>query len=190
MLKTFLPYLLVALLAGSAGFGLEHLIERGELAAEKVAHSKDNERHANDLSLMSKAAFDAESRAIDAHAQAASDVAAIDAQLTKERLAHEADNAENRAAIADGTRRLRVAVSNFRAAGGDEADSGASAGSVGDGASGTAELSPAWGAALFGIFDDADSDARAKADYLQQYVCALQRRGLIEGECALQLPPK
>jgi prophage endopeptidase len=186
MLKMFLPYLLVALLAGGAGFGLEHLIARGELAEEQAAHAKDNEQHANDLNAMSKAALDAETRAIDAHAQAASDVAAIDVQLTQERLVHEADNAKNRAAIADGTRRLRIAVSNFRAAGTDEAGSGTGAGGVGDGASGTAELPPAWGAALFGIFDDADNDARAKADYLQQYVCALQRRGLIEGECAAQ----
>ncbi|MEX3951964.1 lysis system i-spanin subunit Rz [Paraburkholderia sp. EG287B] len=184
MWKMLLPYALVALLAGGAGFSCEHLIARGELAKVQAAHSKDNEQHANDLLAISKAALDAENRALDAHAQAASDVAAIDVQLTTERLAHEADNEKNRAAIADGTRRLRIAVSNFTAAGTDEAGAGTGTGGVGHGSSGYAELSPAWGAALFGILDDADSDARAKADYLQQYVCALQRRGLIEGECS------
>ncbi|MEX3915962.1 lysis system i-spanin subunit Rz [Paraburkholderia sp. BR10872] len=183
MWKTFLPYALVALIAAGAGFGCEHLIARGELAEAQAAHSKDNEQHANDLLAISKMALDAETRAIDAHTQAASDVAAIDVQLTTERLAHEADNQKNRAAIADGTRRLRIAVSNFTAAGTDEASAGAGTGGVGHGASGYAELSPAWGADLFGVFDDADNDARAKADYLQQYVCALQQHGLIEGEC-------
>jgi hypothetical protein len=60
-----------------------------------------------------------------------------------------------------------------------------STGTLAKAASGTAELSPAFGSALFAIVDDADVDARAKADYLQRYVCALQRQGMIAGTCSL-----
>lgn len=154
-----------------------------QLSAEKAAHAHDNEERANDLNAISKAALDAERRAIDAHTVAEGKIATIDDQLTKEKEAHEADNARNRAAIADGTRRLRIAVSNFHPAGGQQAGTGSSAGSLGDGASGTADLSPAAGAAFFGIVDDADGDARTKADYLQQYVCTLQQQGMIDGTC-------
>lgn len=163
------------------GAGGAYVYENRALLTEQAAHARDDARHANDLNLISKAALDAENRAIDAHDRAASDVAAIDAQLTQEKKAHESDDARNRALIADGSRRLRIAVSNFHPTGSQQAGSGAGAAGVGNGASGTAELSPAWGSALFGIFDDADSDARAKADYLQRYVRALQQQGMIEG---------
>ncbi|WP_157696252.1 hypothetical protein [Caballeronia temeraria] len=56
---------------------------------------------------------------------------------------------------------------------------------MGDRTGGTAELSPTFGSALFGIVDDADSDARAKAEDLQHYVCILQQQGVIAGACGL-----
>lgn len=183
------PYFLTGLIAGllgvAIGAGGAYTYESRELALEQAAHARDNARHANDLTFISKAALDAEQRAIEAHTVAEGRIAAMDQQLTQEKQAHEADNARNRAAIADGTRRLRIAVSNFHSAGGNEAGSGTAAGGVGDGASGTAELPRAFGLALFTIVDDADSDARAKADYLQRYVCILQRQGLIAGTCNL-----
>ncbi len=182
-LKLAWPYILAAAIGGAIGYGIEHSRLGAQLANERAAHARDNEQHASDLNAISKAALDAEQRAIDTHTIAEGKITTLDQQLTQEKQAHEADNARNRAAIADGTRRLRIAVSNFHSAGDNEADSGTSAGRVGDGASGTAELSRPFGLALFAIADDADNDARAKADYLQRYVCTLQREGLIEGTC-------
>src|SRR6202012_1554099 len=118
----------------------------------------------NDLNAISKAALDAEQRAIDVHTVAEGKIATLDDQLMKERQAHEADNSRNRAAIADGTRQLRIAVSNFHATGSQQAGSGSGSSGVGDGASGTAELPRPFGLALFTIVDEADKDARAKAD--------------------------
>lgn len=178
-LKLAWPYLLAAALGAGGAWVVKSNIDGVILAHEKTAHAHDNEQHANDLNLISKAALDAENRAIETHTVAEGKIATMDEQLTKERIAHEADNAKNRAAIADGSRRLRIAVSNFRPASGDQASGGAAAGSVGDGTGGTADLPPAWGSALFGIFDDADNDARAKADYLQGYVQQLEASGYI-----------
>lgn len=187
------PYLITGIAAGFLGiaigvggtYALDANHYGAQLDREKAMRARDNEQHANDLNVMSKAALDAEDRAIAAHDRAASEVAAADAQYLKEKEVHEADNARNRNAIADGTRRLRIAVTNFApvATGGDKAGGGASAGSLGYGAGGTADLSPAFGVALFGIADDADGDARAKADYLQHYVCILEQQGLIAGAC-------
>jgi hypothetical protein len=185
-LKLAWPYLLAAAIGGALGYEIEAKILGAQLANERAARAHDDEQHANDLNAISKAALDAEQRAIDAHTVAEGKIAAMDQQLTQEKEAHEADNARNRAAIADGTRRLRIAVSNFRPASGNEAGTGPGAGSVGDGAGGTAELSRPFGLALFSIVDDADNDARAKAEYLQRYVCILQQRGLIEGNCSTQ----
>lgn len=187
------PYLLVGLVAGLLGIaiggaGVHYTIDAAALSHEQTAHANDNTRHANDLNLISKAALDAENRAIETHTVAEGKIATMDEQLTKERSAHEADNAKNRAAIADGSRRLRIAVSNFHSSGGDQTGGSTGAGSVGDGASGWAELPPAWGGALFGIFDDADNDARAKADYLQRYVCILQQQGIVAGTCETAAP--
>ncbi|MDQ7982241.1 lysis system i-spanin subunit Rz [Paraburkholderia sp. SARCC-3016] len=180
------PYLLTGLAAGllgiaiGAGGGYELTANhyRAELSTEQAAHARDNEQHANDLNLISKAALDAENRAIDAHTVAEGKIATLDDQLTKEKQAHEADNARNRAAIADGSRRLRIAVSNFHPASSEQAGTGTGAGSMGDGASGTADLAPAFGVALFGIVDDADGD-RAKVVYLQGYISQLQQSGFI-----------
>ncbi|TDY26313.1 bacteriophage Rz lysis protein [Paraburkholderia sp. BL6665CI2N2] len=176
------PYLITGLAAAlfgvAIGVGGAHEFDANhygaQLGAEKAAHARDNEQHANDLNAISKTALDAEQRAIDAHTVAEGKIATLDDQLMMEKQAHEADNAKNRAAIADGTRRLRIAVSNFHPASGNQASSAASASGVGDGSSGTAELSPAFGAALFGIVDDADNDAREKVAYLQGYVCTIR----------------
>lgn len=185
-LKLAWPYLLAAAIGGALGYEVESNILGAQLANERAARAHDNERHANDLNAISKAALDAEQRAIDVHTVAEGKIAAMDQQLTQEKEAHEADNARNRAAIADGTRRLRIAVSNFRPAGSGEASPGPGAGGVGDGPGGTAELSRPFGLALFSIADDADSDARAKAEYLQRYVCILQQQQVIAGTCEAQ----
>jgi hypothetical protein len=168
----------IALGAGG-GYELTANHYRIALSTEQAAHARDNEQHANDLNLISKAALAAENRAIDTHTVAEGRIATLDDQLTKEKEAHEADNAKNRTAIADGSRRLRIAVSNFHPVSTDQTSFGSAAGSVGDGASGTADLSPEAGVALFGIVDNADDDARAKAEYLQGYVVQLEQSGYI-----------
>jgi hypothetical protein len=187
------PYLITglgaALLGIAIGAGGTHALDANhygaQLANERAAHAQDNEQNANRLKAVSDAALAAEQKAIADGKVAAGRIAALDSQLTQEREAHESDNAKNRAAIADGARRLRIAVTNYTPAAGSSntAGAGTGAGSVGDGASGTAELSPAFGSALFGIVDDADNDARAKAIYLQGYVCTLQQQGLVAGTC-------
>ena len=175
----FVTGIAAGLLGIALGAGGAYTYENRALLAEQAVHAKDNEQHANDLHLLSKAALDAENRAIEAHTVAEGKIATLDDQLTKEKEAHEADNARNRLAIADGSRRLRIAVSNFHSAGSDKAGTGPSTGSVGDGASGWAELSPTFGSSLFAIVDDADNDARGKADYLQRYVEQLEDSGYI-----------
>lgn len=185
------PYLIVglgaALLGAAISAGTTHVLDANhygtQLANERAAHARDNEQSADKLKAVSDAALAAEQKAIADGKVAAGRIATLDQQLTQERASHEADNERNRAAIADGQRRLRVAVSNYVPASGNSAGAGASTGSVGNGSGGTAELSPAFGAALFGIVDDADTDARAKADYLQRYVCALQQQGVVAGNC-------
>ncbi|MFM0135113.1 lysis system i-spanin subunit Rz [Caballeronia grimmiae] len=181
--------MITGIIAGAIGIALGgaavHTVDNTTLSTEKAAHARDNEANEAKLKAVSDAAAKASSDAIAASNAAGAKLSQLDFQLAQEKASHEADNAKNRAAIADGTRRLRVAVTAFApASGGSAADSGASAGSVGNGASGYAELSPAVGSALFGIVDDADSDARAKAEYLQRYVCVLQQQGVIAGSCA------
>ncbi|WP_244808002.1 lysis system i-spanin subunit Rz [Caballeronia zhejiangensis] len=162
-----------------------HTVDATKLASEQTARARDNEINAQKLQAVSDAAASAARAAIAKQNDAATQIAALDTQLNQEKASHDADNAKNRAAIADGARRLRVAVTAYTPASRDDAaNSSASAGGVGDGSGGTAELSPAFGSALFGIVDDADSDARAKAEYLQHYVCILQQQGVIAGICS------
>jgi hypothetical protein len=187
------PYLITGLGAALLGIAIgasgTHALDSNhygaQLATERAAHAQDNEQNAKQLKAVSDAALAAEQKAIADGRVAAGKIATLDTQLTLEKEAHEADNAKNRAAIADGARRLRIAVTNYTpaAGGGNASGTGTGASSVGDGTSGTAELSPAFGSALFGIVDDADADARAKAAYLQGYVCTLQQQGLIAGTC-------
>ncbi|MBN3848134.1 lysozyme [Paraburkholderia sp. Ac-20342] len=173
MNKYWITGIAAGVLGIALGAGGTYVWESRALLAEQAAHANDNQRHANELNAISKTALDAEQRAERDHTVAEGRIATIDDQLTKEKEAHEADNARNRTLIADGTRRLRIAVSNFRATGGGSAVASTAPGGMGDGASGTADLSPAFGLALFSIADDADAE-RQKVIYLQGYVCAIR----------------
>ncbi|AQH00197.1 hypothetical protein A9R05_05620 [Burkholderia sp. KK1] len=169
------------------GGGAVRTVDATKLATEQTAHARDNATNAQKLQAVSDAAVSAARAAIAKQNDAAAQLTALDSQLQQEKASHEADNAKNRAAIADGTRRLRVAVTAYAPSGGGNAvDSSTGASGMGDGTGGTAELSPAFGSDLFGIVDDADSDARAKAEYLQHYVCILQQQGVIAGVCNLK----
>jgi len=189
------PYLITGIIAGAIGIAIGgaalHTVDGTKLATEQAAHARDNGINAEKLKAVSDAAASAARAAIAKQNDAAAQLAQLDDKFNQEKASHEADNAKNRAAVADGARRLRVAVTAYTpASGGNAADSGAGTGSLGNGAGGTAELSPAFGSALFGIVDDADSDARAKAEYLQHYVCILQQQGVIAGACTLTTTAK
>ncbi|MDR5805487.1 lysis system i-spanin subunit Rz [Caballeronia sp. LZ001] len=182
---SYAPYVIVCVAGIAIGGAALHIFDSSQLAKEQAAHARDNEASVRKLATLSEAAAKAASAAITAHNTAAARIAALDEQFHRERISHEADNAKNRAAIADGTRRLRIAIADA----GSTDHSGAAnpspaAGRVGDGARRYAELPPEIGRDLFGIADDADSDARAKAEYLQRYLCTLQRQGFIAGSCA------
>ncbi|AOI46343.1 MULTISPECIES: lysis system i-spanin subunit Rz [pseudomallei group] len=166
-------YLLAMLLGIAAGAGVDHLIGSRRLANEQAARASDAQRHAEALGAISRAALDAELRAIAAHDTAASAVAAVDQRTTKERIDHEAENRSLRAALAAGTERLRVAVRNCTAAGRDGASGASSAAGVGDGAAAYADVDATVAERVFGVAGD-DQREIDKLTALQGYVCAIR----------------
>jgi len=171
---------IVAALTGIAigASGMHYTFDAARLSAEEVQHAHDNEANAGKLKAVSDAALEAQNKAIAAGREAAGKIASLDQKYQQEKADHEADNRKNNAAIADGSRRLRVAVSRYTASGSHPASAGAAASSVGDAAAGYADLSPAFGLALYAIADDADAE-RGKVAYLQSYIQTLEEQGLI-----------
>lgn len=174
VLKVVWPYLLAALLGAAAGAGLDHLIGVRKLADEQVARASDAQRHAEDLTSISHAALAAEQRAIAAHDAAASQVAAVDARLTKERTDHETESRSLRAALAADTDRLRVAVRNCTAASSDGLPGATGASGVGDGSAALADLDPAVAERVFGVAGD-DQREIDKLKAVQGWVCAVRQ---------------
>ncbi|WP_437176678.1 lysis system i-spanin subunit Rz [Burkholderia glumae] len=140
---------------------------------EQAGRAADAQQHAEDLLAISRAALDAERRASDAHDAAASQVAAVDAQMTKERMAHEIDNRNARTALAAGTDRLRVAVRNCSAADAGGMPRATGATGVGDGATTIADLDGATAERAFAVAGD-DQREIDKLRTLQAYVCAIR----------------
>ncbi|MBF3782330.1 lysis protein [Burkholderia pseudomallei] len=167
------PYLLAVLLGMAAGAGVDYMIGARRLADEQAARARDAQRHAEALSAISRAALDAEQRAIAAHDAAASAVTAVDQRTTKERIEHEAENRSLRAALAAGTERLRVAVRNCTAAGRDGLPGASSAAGVGDGAAAYADVDAAVAERVFGVASD-DQREIDKLTALQGFVCAIR----------------
>ncbi|WP_080307930.1 lysis system i-spanin subunit Rz [Burkholderia pseudomallei] len=143
------------------------------VADEQAARALDAQRHAEALGTISRAALDAEQRAIAAHDAAASAVAAVDQRTTKERNEHEAESRSLRAALAAGTERLRVAVRHCTAAGGDGVPGASSAAGVGDGAAAYADVDAAVAERVFDVAGD-DQREIDKLTALQGYVCAVR----------------
>ncbi|KVN92526.1 lysis system i-spanin subunit Rz [Burkholderia ubonensis] len=173
MLRIAIPYLLAALLGAAIGAGVERLVGARRLADEQAARAADAQRHAGDLTTISQAALAAEQRAIAAHDAAASRVAAVDAQLTKERNDHENENRSMRAALAAGTDRLRVAVRNCTAAGSDGLPGAAGTAGVGDGAAAFADVDPATAERVFAVAGD-DQREIDKLKAMQGWACAVR----------------
>ncbi|KVD71777.1 lysozyme [Burkholderia ubonensis] len=173
MLRIAISYLLAALLGAAIGAGVERLVGARRLADEQAARAADAQRHAGDLTTISQAALAAEQRAIAAHDAAASRVAAVDAQLTKERNDHENENRSMRAALAAGTDRLRVAVRNCTAAGSDGLPGAAGTAGVGDGAAAVADVDPATAERVFAVAGD-DQREIDKLKAMQGWACAVR----------------
>ncbi|MCS6455998.1 lysis system i-spanin subunit Rz [Burkholderia thailandensis] len=166
-------YLLAALLGMAAGACVDHLIGARRLADVHAARALDAQRRAEALDAISRAALDAEQRAIAAHDAAASAVAAVDQRTTKERNEHEAESRSLRAALAAGTERLRVAVRNCTAANRDGMSGASSAAGLGDGAAAYADVDPAVAERVFAVAGD-DQREIDKLTALQGYVCAVR----------------
>ncbi|NYH13414.1 lysis system i-spanin subunit Rz [Paraburkholderia bryophila] len=173
MLKKVLLYLIAALLGAALGAKTMHMLGAQQLADEKAAHAVDNERHANDMLAVSRAALEGEKRAIDAHKQAEVAIAAADAQITNEKEVHENQNRNYVAALAAGTERLRIAVSNCSAAGRDDVSGTTGTASVGDGAAAYADVDRAVAERVFRVAGDDDNEI-SKVKVLQAYVCAVR----------------
>lgn len=167
------PYLFAAAVGASLGIGAEHMIADAQLGAEKAARARDNEQHARDMKAVSDAALVAEQKAIARGKVAAGKIETLDAQLTKERNAHETDNRSYRAALAAGTERVRVAVRNCSATGSDGLPGSAGAAGVGDGATAQADLDPAVAERVFGVAGDDDREID-KLKAMQGWACAVR----------------
>lgn len=166
--KYVLAFGVGAIISGWLVYGNQH----GKFVTEQAAHAAD-------MKVVTDAAMAAQQKSIEDHRVAAQQIAALDTQLTKEKAQHEEDNARNRAAIASGTRRLRVAVEECT--GGSREDAtGSSASGMGHDAPAIAVLSSATGTSLFAIADGADTEV-SKLKYLQGYIKTLQEKGYIEG---------
>ncbi|WP_414451302.1 lysis system i-spanin subunit Rz [Burkholderia sp. 22PA0099] len=181
--NAWIGYLIVAALAGVAGAFGAHVVDGRELAVERAGRADDARLHAEQLQAMSHAALDAEQRAIDEHNKAAAEIAAADKQRTEERIKHENESRDYRAALRSGTERLRIAVASCTAVGGGGVDvpSAAGATGVGDGAAAYADVDPATAERIFSVAGD-DENEIDKLKMLQDYVCKVRSETAACGE--------
>ncbi|QUO27050.1 lysis protein [Burkholderia cenocepacia] len=166
-------YVLVALIGATLGVVVDEHVCSRRLATVRAAHARNNARHAAELGAMSKAALDAEQRAIAAHDAAATRIAESDARLYREREAHESDSRAFRDQLATGAQRLRVAVRNCIADRGDRVSATASAAGMGDGTAAYADLDGTIAQRVFGVAERDQSEID-KLRALQDYVCAVR----------------
>lgn len=176
-------YFLTGIIACAVGLavgcgGMHYTVDAAQLSAERLAHASDNKKSAAEITAVARAGAKKLQDEVAKGQAFQGQIATLDQLYQQERAAHDWDNSKNDTAIASGARRLWLTVASCSAPGGSVASQGSTASSVGDGAAGYAELSPATGLALYGITDDADSQASALS-YLQSYVAGLQRMGVV-----------
>ncbi|WP_235090429.1 MULTISPECIES: lysis system i-spanin subunit Rz [Burkholderiaceae] len=145
---------------------------RVQLAQAHARAAAVRERHALDLKAISDAALAAERKALQNRKIATEKIEALNAQLTKERQAHETDSRRYRAALAVGAERLRVAVANCSTRG-DDLSGTAGTARVGDGATAYADLDAAVAERVFAVAAD-DQREIDKLRALQRYVCTVR----------------
>ncbi|KAG0162409.1 hypothetical protein DFQ30_002099 [Apophysomyces sp. BC1015] len=148
------------------------LYYRAQLARAYAETATVCEQYALNLKAISDAALAAERKALATSQAAAKKIEALDAQLTEERQVHEADSHHYRAALAAGTERLRVAVTNC-SAGRDDVSSVTRATRVGDGGAAYADLDRAVAERVFAVATD-DQQQIDKLRALQGYMCAVR----------------
>ncbi|SIT66041.1 lysis system i-spanin subunit Rz [Burkholderia sp. b13] len=159
----------IAAMLSGVGVSIYYRVRLAHAHAEAAAV---RERHALDLKAISDATLAAERKAAENRQAAAQRIEALDAQLTKERQAHETDSHRYRAALAVGAERLRVAVANYPTRG-DDLSGTAGTASVGDGATAYADLDAAVAERVFAVAAD-DQREIDKLRALQRYVCAVR----------------
>ncbi|RQQ56913.1 lysozyme [Burkholderia stagnalis] len=166
------PYLLAALIGAALAGGLTVTLGAKRLALEQAAHARDNQQHAQQMKAVSDAALAAEQQALAQRDAAAQRIETLNTRLTEEAEHHEDDNRRLRAALASGTERVRVAVTDC-ATGGRRVPGAAGAAGVGDGGAAVAELDRAVAQRVFGVAGD-DQHEIDKLSALQGYVCAIR----------------
>jgi hypothetical protein len=172
VVRKALPYLIALALGVMLGDWARGLVADRALNAEKLAHQRDNATNAATIGKMSAAAEQADEQAMTAHRVAEGKIATLDAQLTQERQEHEADSRKYTAALAAGTRRLRIAVTSCSASR-DDVPATAPATRVDPGAPTYADIDPATASRVFGVADD-DQRQIDKLKGLQQWACAVR----------------
>jgi prophage endopeptidase len=166
------PFLLAAVIGAGVGVWARDIGANRTLAAERLAHAEDVRRLTEQINAATAAATLAAQKAFADHQAQEQRLAAIDAQLTQEAQAHEADARSYQSALAAGTQRLRVAVARCSTRR-DAVPAAASAPGVGDGAPTYADLDPAVASRVFGVATD-DQQEIEKVKVLQGYVCAIR----------------
>lgn len=156
---------IAALLCAAFGFGIAWKWQANSYTAQ-LDTQKSNFQ--TDLTNIANAGADQARTAVEHQQQAEQALAALDAQSSKEKADALAQNAALRAAVAAGTRRLRVAgtCTANHPSGGDVSQAASSA-SVGD--AGSVELDPATGQHILDIRAGAIAD-QAALKALQAYV--------------------
>ncbi|MFM0067266.1 lysozyme [Paraburkholderia aspalathi] len=170
------PYVLAVLIGAIAGAligaRVSALTGARQLAQEQAAHARDSARYAQTMKALTDAALAAQRQAQAEHLAAARQIETLNAQLTRESEAHETENRQYRAALADGTERVRVAVARCTG-GGHRVPDAAGAARVDDGAPAWAELDRAVAQRVFAVAGD-DQHEIDKLKALQGYVCAVR----------------
>jgi hypothetical protein len=179
ILARIAPYLIAAFV----GAGAAHYLDANHYGAEIATVQRDladeKEAHGADMEAMTAKAADAARAALAAQQQKERDVAALDAKYSKERNDAKAENDALRAAVADGSLRLRFAVTSCTAT--SSAGSGGvlapgAAASVDPGTAGTAELDRRDTDRLFSIASRGDAEItklRAAQEYIKT-ACVVQ----------------
>ena len=158
---------IVAALLSSAA-----LYYRIQFANAQRAAAELTAQHARDLQAISNAALSAEHELQIARTVAAQKIETLDSELTKMRQKREIENRNYRNALATGTERLRVAVKNCSAGGGN-LPGATSAASLGNDATAYADLDGKTAERIFAVAID-DQREIDKLRALQGYVCAVR----------------
>ncbi|GJH00198.1 lysis system i-spanin subunit Rz [Paraburkholderia terrae] len=173
------PYLIAAAVGAAGAHYLDANHYGAELSAAQRDLAKETAAHAEDLKAVNDTAQRALQAAVAWKEKYERDVAALDAKYTKERNDAQVQMGALRAAVADGSLRLRFAVSSCTAAsagsGSGVSATGAAAG-LDHGSAGTAELDGRATNQLFSITGRGDGEImklRAAQEYITK-VCVVQ----------------